>query len=95
MIRGKLTIHENYLSYTSTFNSKTLFGQSDIRIPKWNILQISVAKHLFSEKIVVETTHGNLEFTDFFSNPYALLVKTYETRKMGVSTFHKNTEGDT
>lgn len=42
------------------FNSKTLFGYSDIRIPKWDILQILSDSHLLSLKIVVETKFGNL-----------------------------------
>lgn len=70
LIRGKLKLYENYISFISSFNSKTLFGLSDIRIPKWNILRITLSKHLLSDKINVLTTHGEVEFTDFFNCPY-------------------------
>jgi hypothetical protein len=60
LIRGKLKLYENYISFISRFNSKTLFGLSDIRIPKWNILNISLGKHLLADKVTVETTHGTL-----------------------------------
>ena len=83
------------MSFTSTFNPKTLFGRTDIRIPKWNIHQISLGKHLLADKVIIETTHGNVEFTDFFNLPYNILVQTYETKKSGFSTLHKNSEGDT
>jgi hypothetical protein len=36
-----------------------------------------------------------LEFTDFFSSPYDLLVETYETKKSGMSALHRNNEGET
>jgi hypothetical protein len=48
-----MKVYENYISFTSSFNPKTLFGFSDIRVPKWNILQISLGKHLLADKIVV------------------------------------------
>ena len=88
LIRGKLKLYENYISFISSFNSKTLFGYSDIRIPKWNILNMSLGKHLLSEKVTIETTHGNIQFTDFFCSPYELLVNTYETKKSGMTVFH-------
>jgi len=60
LIQGKLKLYENYLCFFSSFNSKTLFGYSDIRIPKWDILQITEGKHLISLKITIQTNHGNI-----------------------------------
>lgn len=93
-----MNLYENYFSFTSSFNPKTLFGYTDIRVPKWDVLQILNDTHLLNRKIVIETTHGNIEFTSFFDSPYDcfdILVRLYETKKNGVSTFHKNSLGDT
>jgi len=60
LIQGKLKLYENYLCFFSSFNSKTLFGYSDIRIPKWDILQITEGKYLISLKITIQTNHGNI-----------------------------------
>ena len=77
LVQGKLRIYENYLNFASNFNSKTIFGFTDLRIPKWDIKQISTGKHLLSLKIIVSTTHGDLEFTSFLNNPLDLLIDTY------------------
>lgn len=37
LIQGKMKIHENYLKFISSFNAKTFFGQTNIRIPKYDI----------------------------------------------------------
>lgn len=70
LIQGKLKLYENYLNFTSNFNSKTLFGYSDIRIPKWDINNFSKDRHLLSLVIIVETNHGSIYFTSFISNPF-------------------------
>lgn len=44
---------ENYLNFSSKFNSKTIFGYSDIRIPKWDINAFSEDRHLLSAMVVV------------------------------------------
>jgi len=38
LIQGKLKLYENYFSFKSSFNSKTIFGSSDLRVPKWDII---------------------------------------------------------
>ena len=50
---GKMKLFEHHLVFTSQFNSKTLFGYTDIRIPKWDIYQITPGKNLLSVKITV------------------------------------------
>jgi len=69
---GKMKLYEHHLGFTSQFNSKTLFGYTDIRIPKWDIYQIIPGKNLLSVKITLETTHGNIDFTNFMTmeDPY-------------------------
>ena len=85
LIQGKLKLYENYLNFTSNFNSKTLFGYSDIRIPKWDINSFSKDRHLLSLVIVVETNHGSIYFTSFISNPFEQLQSAYSNRKSGMS----------
>lgn len=53
LIQGKLKLYSNYLNFCSSFNSKTLFGFSDIRIPKWDISQFIKDKHVFSLMVVI------------------------------------------
>lgn len=69
---GKMKLYEHHVGFSSQFNPKTLFGFTDIRIPKWDIYQIVLGKHLLSVKITLETTHGNIEFTNFMTmeDPY-------------------------
>jgi hypothetical protein len=86
-------LFENYLNFSSKFNSKTIFGYSDIRIPKWDINAFSEDRHLLSAMVVVETKHGALLFTNFLNYPFALLQSTYKNRKSGVS-FAEHAHGE-
>ena len=40
LLQGKMKLYEHHLGFSSQFNSKTLFGYTDIRIPKWDIYKI-------------------------------------------------------
>ena len=73
LIQGKLKLYKSYIQFSSSFNSKTLFGYSDIRIPRWDVVHFAKDKHLLSLMLVIETTHGNLYFTSFLSSPIDIL----------------------
>jgi len=38
LLQGKLKFYEKYIKFSSNFNSKTLFGYTDIRVPIWDII---------------------------------------------------------
>ena len=90
----ELKLYKNYILFTSSFNSKTLFGYSDIRIPRWDVVHFAREKHLLSLMLVIETTHGNLEFTSFLSNPMDALNEIYDHRKSGVSMFQHGSRSE-
>lgn len=92
---GKLRLFENYINFSSKFNSKTIFGYSDIRVPKWDIIAISEDRHLLSMMVVLETKHGAIGFTSFLSNPLQLMQSTYSNRRSGVSVLqHPHAESE-
>ena len=53
LLQGKMKLYEHHLGFSSKFNSKTLFGYTDIRIPKWDIYKIIEGKNLLSVKITL------------------------------------------
>ena len=53
LIQGKLKFYKSYIQFASNFNSKTLFGYSDIRIPRWDVVHFGREKHLLSFLLVI------------------------------------------
>lgn len=68
LIQGKLKIYQMYFSFKSSLNPRTFFGFTDIRVPKWDIIEMVPGKHI-SLMMTVVTTHGNIEFTSFYTDP--------------------------
>ena len=91
LCQGKLKLYEKYIKFSSTFNSKTLFGYTDIRIPLWDIIEFIKEKHMLSFMMHIKTTHGSLYFTNFLTFPYERILQLYsETRQSGVNINNKS-----
>lgn len=80
LVQGKFKIYLHYFTFKSSFNSRTLFGNSDIKVPKWDIIEIVRGKHLLSLMVTIVTVHGKLEFTSFITDPIDKLMQLYDNR---------------
>ena len=69
LIQGKMVIEYNALKFYSSFSTASVFKSTEIVVPKSEIIKIIKDRYI-SMMIVVNTLHGNLEFTSFLMDPF-------------------------
>ncbi len=61
----------------SLFNRNTFFGKTDLQIPQRDILRIEGEYAALNYYVVIGTSHGDIKFTSFLTNPVEALKEIY------------------